>query len=823
MSRGHNPLIWMMACAVPTAGNALGLGEIHVDSALNEPLAAEIDIVGAEPEELVGLIATVANRDTFAHFGAERPAFLNNTTFKVTKDARGKPILSIRSTESFTEPLIDFVVDLRWRNGQLIRQYSLLLDPAGYPSATQMATALPVPPQGVLPAPVVTSPVVTAPITAAHVTTAPAAADQVTTVPVGTRAPSTVAADAAASGQNAAHSITVGAKATLHGIAVRAGARSDADINRMMIAIFRANPGAFTGNINRLRMGATLRIPGAEEVAAISSADANRETRAQMREWRDSTQHSFATSFASRAAAGAATATSPTAGAAQINGAAMSAAAASTAPASTAPPATATPVNSTASKTAPANAVPAITTPANTAPANTGPANTAPANTAPANSAPTNTLPATAATAATVAANAAPTTAAPDATNDRAALESKILSLEGTLQEIQTQLQSQQEKLSRMQAQSRLNEQHAKAMAAPPVSSDRGLLRAALAGMAVLAGACVVLLMRLRRRAKTSARPSIEKVPVVAPVEALAPVAPVARPKPAPAPAFTPEAARIEVYEEPLVPRTETHPEPHYERHEPMESALELSTADTAGINAAQLREELAAAKLREEIAAAWALPAAESYKRDDFDPENTLAQDIAKSLEDTLALQAAMTGTYGEVRDAGDTVETLQHMSNPGETAETLLQAGYPGDTVETLTHVNFRGPGYHADPASRDEPNSHDPYDTQDTRNDTRSDTRNDTIGHTNRFSATEFPPAAAADAYPGEFDAANLDFDFMEMGETHDTVNMKGQADDATKSATDRIKISGDVKAAAEKLELGADDPKLSPHDPNFANCA
>ena len=109
MSRGHNPLLWMMACAVPTAGHALGLGEIHVDSALNEPLAAEIDIVGAEPEELVGLIATVANRDTFAHFGAERPAFLNNTTFKVTKDARGKPVLSIRSSESFTEPLIDFV------------------------------------------------------------------------------------------------------------------------------------------------------------------------------------------------------------------------------------------------------------------------------------------------------------------------------------------------------------------------------------------------------------------------------------------------------------------------------------------------------------------------------------------------------------------------------------------------------------------------------------------------------------------------------------------------------------------------------------------
>jgi hypothetical protein len=49
------------------------------------------------------------------------------------------------------------------------------------------------------------------------------------------------------------------------------------------------------------------------------------------------------------------------------------------------------------------------------------------------------------------------------------------------------------------------------------------------------------------------------------------------------------------------------------------------------------------------------------------------------------------------------------------------------------------------------------------------------------------------------------------------------MKGSADDTTRTATDKIKVTGEVKAAAEKLELGADDPKLSPHDPDLANCA
>lgn len=146
MSRGQNPLVLMMALSLPGAAHALGLGEIHVNSALNEPLAADIDIVGATAEELSSLTASVANRETFLRFGADRPAFLASATFKVSHDAKGKPVLVIRSTDSFTEPLVNLLVDLRWHNGEVIRQYSLLLDPAGFPAATQVAAALPSPP-----------------------------------------------------------------------------------------------------------------------------------------------------------------------------------------------------------------------------------------------------------------------------------------------------------------------------------------------------------------------------------------------------------------------------------------------------------------------------------------------------------------------------------------------------------------------------------------------------------------------------------------------------------------------------------------------------
>jgi FimV-like protein len=278
MSRGQNPLMLMMALSLPGAAHALGLGEIHVDSALNEPLAAEIDIVGATAEELEFLTATVASRDTFLKFGADRPAFLSTATFKVAHDARGRPVLSIRSTDSFTEPVVNLVVDLRWHNGEVIRQYSLLLDPAGFPTAIQQATAI----TAAAPAAPVTIPrstLAALPASAAHVTTS--------AVPASVDAASASKTDVSASksSRKMTH-VKVGSKATLRGVAWRVGARSDVDLKKTMLAIFRANPAAFEANINILHLGASLTIPSEEVIAAIPADEAKREIRAQMAAWR---------------------------------------------------------------------------------------------------------------------------------------------------------------------------------------------------------------------------------------------------------------------------------------------------------------------------------------------------------------------------------------------------------------------------------------------------------------------------------------------------------------------------------------------------------
>jgi FimV-like protein len=78
----------------------------------------------------------------------------------------------------------------------------------------------------------------------------------------------------------------VAARDTLRAIARSAGARTEPHAQRMMIAIFRANPQAFDGNINLLHLGAVLNIPAEQAVAAIDGVEAKREVRAQMTAWR---------------------------------------------------------------------------------------------------------------------------------------------------------------------------------------------------------------------------------------------------------------------------------------------------------------------------------------------------------------------------------------------------------------------------------------------------------------------------------------------------------------------------------------------------------
>ena len=286
MSRGSYPILLLLAMALPGAARAIGLGEIHVDSALNEPLQAQIDIVGATRDDLAALTAKIANREVFQRYGADRPSFLNTATFKVGLNAQGHPVLNVRSVEAFTDPVVSFLVDLHYGNGELIREYSLLLDPAGLAQARAEATAAAVSQATaavVSQATVAAARTVSGSLTTAHTTT-----PTTDTTARGTRkrrsAQDSGTAPTVDNLSGAQHRVT--AHDTLRSIARHAGARTEPQAQRLMIAMFRANPDAFDGNINLLHLGAVLNIPSAEAVEAIDPSEARKEVRAQMTAWR---------------------------------------------------------------------------------------------------------------------------------------------------------------------------------------------------------------------------------------------------------------------------------------------------------------------------------------------------------------------------------------------------------------------------------------------------------------------------------------------------------------------------------------------------------
>src|SRR5260221_7288393 len=113
----------------PALAPALGLGDMRRGWGLNQAFSADIEIVGASPDDLVQLRAGLPSREMFTRYGVDRPGFLSSLTFKVAKDAAGRPTIHVSSPDAITEPFVTFLVEVSWPRGHLIREYTALLDP----------------------------------------------------------------------------------------------------------------------------------------------------------------------------------------------------------------------------------------------------------------------------------------------------------------------------------------------------------------------------------------------------------------------------------------------------------------------------------------------------------------------------------------------------------------------------------------------------------------------------------------------------------------------------------------------------------------------
>ncbi len=273
---GITPLL-----AAPAGAWALGLGDIELQSALNQPFRAEIAL-SATTDEMQGLRVTLAAPDTFDRYGLDRPGFLNGFEFRVVADRSGRNVVQITSRESIAEPFVTLLLEATWPRGRTLREYTVLLDPpvllpgpatspAVRPAETRSSGSN-APPGGAISRPAAPAPAAPAP--------APAAREPSPNISRATP-PSTPRAPAAATGGVYG---PVQRAETLWAIADRL--RPDGvTINQMMIAIYQANPAAFGGNINVLRAGVTLRLPETADFDTLATTVANAEVRRQTDEW----------------------------------------------------------------------------------------------------------------------------------------------------------------------------------------------------------------------------------------------------------------------------------------------------------------------------------------------------------------------------------------------------------------------------------------------------------------------------------------------------------------------------------------------------------
>ncbi|UUZ63099.1 fimbrial protein FimV [Polaromonas sp. P1-6] len=261
--------------------HALALGRITVQSALGEPLRAEIDITDITADEAASLKAGVASAETFKAAGLEYTSAITGLEVNLQRRADGRAYLRLSSSRPVTEPFVDLILQANWATGRVTRDYTMLFDPPNLRASNAGTAVAPTAPI-LSPATPKTAPPVRG--TASLPSSAPnAAAPAARPAPVA----KAVAAKATPAEKTPASDkqLTVKTGDTAGKIAAQ-NKPASVSLDQMLVALLRSNPDAFIGgNINRLKSGAVLDIPTAEAASAMSAGEATQTIVAQSKDF----------------------------------------------------------------------------------------------------------------------------------------------------------------------------------------------------------------------------------------------------------------------------------------------------------------------------------------------------------------------------------------------------------------------------------------------------------------------------------------------------------------------------------------------------------
>lgn len=250
---------------------ALGLGEITIDSALNQPLAARIELLQLGGVRLDQITVQLASENDFDRFSIEMGSFLRAIRFDI-ESAGADAYVHLTTADPVREPYLSFVLETSWPSGRLLSEHTVLLDlPAFASNASPVAVQQPLqaPQNGgdvSLNQPVIEQ--ISSDSAASPMRLAPAAPAPLANNPVNSN--------------DASDTVTIGAADTLWDVAMQVRPDSSVSVQQTMLALQRLNSEAFIAdNINMVRRGQVLRIPDIEQIRALSTREAMSEVSRQ--------------------------------------------------------------------------------------------------------------------------------------------------------------------------------------------------------------------------------------------------------------------------------------------------------------------------------------------------------------------------------------------------------------------------------------------------------------------------------------------------------------------------------------------------------------
>ncbi len=232
---------------------ALGLGEASVESTLNQPLKAEIELVNIRDLEDNEILPGLASREEFLKAGVERIYFLSDVRFEVEHKEDGRVVVNLTTNKPVREPFLNFLVEVIWPSGRLLREYALLIDPPIY-SEEPLAPVQQVESS-----------------TATETSSAPANS----MVDTATSGPSSVASTSSSTPSASDTYGPTNNSDTMWAIALKVRPDNTVTAQQTMLAIQELNPDSFiNNNINSLKTGQILRLPALNEIRQLSKRDA---------------------------------------------------------------------------------------------------------------------------------------------------------------------------------------------------------------------------------------------------------------------------------------------------------------------------------------------------------------------------------------------------------------------------------------------------------------------------------------------------------------------------------------------------------------------